>query len=89
VFRRDIDRDAIGVSAVGDDDLAVGAVRISETTRSSLRSRRNRRPVADTNLKTGQLRGIALCQALLSYFFGAIILAVTINLVVGLSNSGV
>jgi uncharacterized membrane protein len=43
--------------------------------------------VADTNLKTGQLRGIALCQALLSYFFGAVILAVTINLVVGLSNS--
>jgi uncharacterized membrane protein len=43
--------------------------------------------VADTNLKTGQLRGIALCQALLSYFLGAVILAVTINLVVGLSNS--
>ena len=43
--------------------------------------------VADTNLKTGQLRVIALCQALISYFFGAVILAVTINLVVGLSNS--
>ena len=28
VFRRDIDRGAIGVSALGDDDLAVGAVRI-------------------------------------------------------------
>jgi hypothetical protein len=28
VSRRDIDRDAIGVSAPSDDDLAVGAVRI-------------------------------------------------------------
>jgi hypothetical protein len=28
VSRRDIDRDAIGVSAPGDDDLAAGAVRI-------------------------------------------------------------
>ena len=26
--RRDVDSDAIGVSALGDDDLAVGAVRI-------------------------------------------------------------
>ncbi|MFQ2877941.1 DUF1345 domain-containing protein [Mycobacterium sp. MS3] len=43
--------------------------------------------VSDTTLKTGQLRRIALCQALLSYLFGAVILAVTINLVVGLSNS--
>ncbi len=43
--------------------------------------------VSDTSLETGQLRGIALCQAVLSYLFGAVILAVTINLVVGLSNS--
>jgi uncharacterized membrane protein len=43
--------------------------------------------VSDTNLETGQFRRIALCQALLSYLFGAVILAVTINLVVGLSNS--
>ncbi|QNI06042.1 DUF1345 domain-containing protein [Mycobacterium kubicae] len=43
--------------------------------------------VSDTNLQTGRLRVIALCQALLSYFFGAVILAVTINLIVGLSNS--
>ncbi len=43
--------------------------------------------VSDTTLQTGQLRRIALCQALLSYLFGAVILAVTINLVVGLSNS--
>ena len=28
VSRRDIERDAVGVSALGDDDLAVGAVRI-------------------------------------------------------------
>lgn len=43
--------------------------------------------VSDTTLQTGQLRRIALGQALLSYLFGAVILAVTINLVVGLSNS--
>lgn len=42
--------------------------------------------VSDTSLETGQLRRIALSQALLSYLFGAVILAVTINLVVGLSN---
>lgn len=42
--------------------------------------------VSDTTLQTPQLRRIALCQALLSYLFGAVILAVTINLVVGLSN---
>ncbi|WP_372510954.1 MULTISPECIES: DUF1345 domain-containing protein [Mycobacterium] len=44
--------------------------------------------VSDTSLQTGKLRAIALCQAVLSYLFGAVILAVTINLVVGLSNSG-
>ena len=43
--------------------------------------------VSDTSLETGQLRRIALAQALLSYVFGAVILAVTINLVVALSNS--
>jgi uncharacterized membrane protein len=43
--------------------------------------------VSDTSLETGELRRIALCQALLSYLLGAVILAVTINLVVGLSNS--
>jgi uncharacterized membrane protein len=43
--------------------------------------------VSDSSLETGQLRAIVLCQALLSYLFGAVILAVTINLVVGLSNS--
>jgi uncharacterized membrane protein len=43
--------------------------------------------VSDTELETRQLRVIALCHALLSYFFGAVILAVTIDVVVGLSNS--
>jgi uncharacterized membrane protein len=43
--------------------------------------------VSDTSVETGQLRRIVLCQALLSYFFGAVILAVMINLVVGLGNS--
>nr|WP_232007467.1 DUF1345 domain-containing protein [Mycobacterium intermedium] len=43
--------------------------------------------VSDTTLQTGKLRAIALCQAVLSYLLGAVILAVTINLVVGLSNS--
>ncbi len=42
--------------------------------------------VSDTELETRQLRVIALSQVLLSYFFGAVILAVTINLVVGLTN---
>jgi uncharacterized membrane protein len=42
--------------------------------------------VSDTSLETGQLRRIVLCQALLSYLFGAVILAVMINLVVGLGN---
>jgi uncharacterized membrane protein len=43
--------------------------------------------VSDTSLETGQFRALVLCQALLSYLFGAVILAVTINLVAGLSNS--
>jgi uncharacterized membrane protein len=43
--------------------------------------------VSDTSLATSQLRRIALCQALLSYFFGTVILATTINLVIELSNS--
>ncbi|MBX9641414.1 MAG: hypothetical protein K2X97_17290, partial [Mycobacteriaceae bacterium] len=42
--------------------------------------------MSDT-LQTGQLRRIALAKALLSYLFGAVILAVTIHLVVGLNNS--
>lgn len=41
--------------------------------------------VSDTALRTTALRGTALRHALLSYLFGAIILAVAINLVAGLS----
>jgi uncharacterized membrane protein len=40
--------------------------------------------VSDTNLKSSALRAAALSQALLSYLFGAVILATTINLVAGL-----
>ena len=42
--------------------------------------------VSDTDLKTHQIRATALRQALLSYLFGAVILATTINLVAGLSS---
>ncbi|MFH8250418.1 DUF1345 domain-containing protein [Microbacterium sp. B2969] len=40
--------------------------------------------VADTNLRTNELRRIVLFQMLISYAFGAIILATVINLVSGL-----
>lgn len=39
--------------------------------------------VSDTNLRTSELRGTALRHALLSYLFGSVILATTINLVAG------
>jgi uncharacterized membrane protein len=42
--------------------------------------------VSDTNLKAGNIRATALGHAMLSFVLGAIILAVTINLVVGLAN---
>ena len=42
--------------------------------------------VSDTSLQTSQIRAVALRQALLSYLFGAVILAATINLVAGLAN---
>ncbi|HEX6498706.1 MAG TPA: DUF1345 domain-containing protein [Micromonosporaceae bacterium] len=42
--------------------------------------------VSDTNLTTPQMRATALRHALLSYLFGAVILATTINLVAGLSR---
>jgi uncharacterized membrane protein len=44
--------------------------------------------VSDTDLKTRQIRATALRQAMLSYLFGAVVLAITVNLVAGLSNSG-
>ena len=43
--------------------------------------------VSDTNLQTTQFRRTVLRHALLSYVFGSVILATTINLVVGLSGS--
>jgi uncharacterized membrane protein len=42
--------------------------------------------VSDTELTSSQLRSVALRHALLSYLFGAVILATTINLVAGLSR---
>ena len=44
--------------------------------------------VSDTSLQTSQIRSTALRHALLSYLFGAIILAAAINLVVGLGSGG-
>lgn len=44
--------------------------------------------VSDTNLQTPAIRATALRQALLSYLFGAVILATTINLIAGLGSSG-
>jgi uncharacterized membrane protein len=43
--------------------------------------------VSDTDLKTRKIRATALSQALLSYVFGAVVLAITVNLVAGLSHS--
>jgi uncharacterized membrane protein len=42
--------------------------------------------VSDTDLKTRAIRSTALRQALLSYLFGAVILAVTVNLIAGLAR---
>ncbi len=42
--------------------------------------------VSDTNLQTFAIRSLALRQALLSYLFGALILASTVNLVAGLAG---
>jgi uncharacterized membrane protein len=41
--------------------------------------------VSDTDLQSPELRATALRQALISYVFGAVIIAATINLVAGLS----
>lgn len=43
--------------------------------------------VSDTDLQTPTIRATALRHALLSYLFGAVILATTINLVAGLASS--
>jgi uncharacterized membrane protein len=42
--------------------------------------------VSDTNLESREARGIALRHALLSYMFGTVIVALTINLVAGLGR---
>jgi uncharacterized membrane protein len=44
--------------------------------------------VSDTDLHSTQMRATALRHALLSYLFGAVILAVAINLVAGLGTGG-
>ena len=42
--------------------------------------------VADTDLKATDLRATALRHALLSYLFGSVILAATVNLIAGLGS---
>jgi uncharacterized membrane protein len=42
--------------------------------------------VSDTDLKTTEIRATALRHALLSYLFGSVILAATINLIAGLAH---
>jgi len=42
--------------------------------------------VSDTDLKTKEIRRTALRHALLSYVFGALIIATTINLIAGLTE---
>ena len=44
--------------------------------------------VSDTDLQTPEIRATALRHALLSYLFGAVIVATTINLVGGLASGG-
>jgi len=43
--------------------------------------------VSDTNLTSPAIRAAALRHALLSYLFGAVILATSVNFIVNLSNS--
>lgn len=42
--------------------------------------------VSDTNLENHRIRAEALKHSLLSYLFGTVILAATINLVIGLAG---
>jgi uncharacterized membrane protein len=41
--------------------------------------------VADTNVRSNEVRRIVIAQTLLAYLFGAVILATVINLVTGLN----
>jgi uncharacterized membrane protein len=43
--------------------------------------------VSDTNLHSREIRAAVLKHMLLSYLFGSVILATTVNLVAGLSTS--
>jgi uncharacterized membrane protein len=43
--------------------------------------------VSDTNLRARAIRATALRHAVLSYFIGAIVIAITINLIAGLGSS--
>jgi uncharacterized membrane protein len=44
--------------------------------------------IADTDLRSSAIRVTVLRHALLSYLFGAVILAAAINLVVGIAATG-
>ena len=44
--------------------------------------------VSDTELQDSDIRATALRHALLSYLFGAVILAAAVNLIAGLSSGG-
>ncbi len=44
--------------------------------------------VSDTSLKSTAMRSTAIRHALMSYFFGAVILATVINLIAGLGAGG-
>jgi len=44
--------------------------------------------VSDTDLKTKAIRHTAIRHALLSYLFGAVVIAMVINVVAGLLNGG-
>lgn len=43
--------------------------------------------VSDTDLKRPTIRATALAQALVVYMLGAVVLAIAVNLVAGLSHS--
>jgi len=42
--------------------------------------------ISDTSLRTSQLRGVVLGHTLLSYAFGTLVLASTINVIIGLAS---
>lgn len=44
--------------------------------------------VSDTNLSSGEIRRTALVHCLLSYVFGTVVLATTVNVVIGLAAAG-